>query len=83
MDRRVTSPTWSPPPPCKQVPKTIKSRMCLECMNCWTFRLFRTQILEMNIKRGKLEIVFLERKLNKQNYNCVTSDDPNNGCEGD
>ena len=72
MDRRVTSPTWSPPPPCKQVPKTIKSRMCLECMMDVSFipvTNITNEYLKRQIAIWRKKIVFLEKKLNKQNYN--------------
>ena len=31
MDRRVTSPTWGPPPPCKQALTTVLRSLLLVC----------------------------------------------------
>ena len=61
-----------PPPPCKQLPKTIKSRMCLECMMDVSFipvTNITNEYLKRQIEIWRKKIVFPGKKLNKQNYN--------------
>ena len=58
-----------PPPGCKQLPKTIKSRMCLECMMDVSFipvTNITNEYLTREIAIWRKKIVFLEKKLNKQ-----------------
>ena len=55
--KRVTSPTWGPPPPCKQA--LIVSFAAV------------------------IRVVTRHATLLSGEERCVTSDDPNNGCEGD